>query len=415
VRRPFPEKRCYKELFTFHGNVCCFTKEEDRVTSEAQAKKLEGEGGYNLRIYTDGSVSNPCRMAAPDNTSGAAWLFRWTDGFAHSHLDSVNAGLYQHSYGAERVALTRAALAAVDWIGKGAADGGGGERGAKVLVLIDCLSLIQSVERKNISEQEDIDLHAALGALARLGKVELRHVSAHKGVLGNEIVDVEAKRAAASEMDLLDGSSLTHGTVKSELKLFYVEERRKRLRIRAKNEERYSTAASLQRDFKWRGALQEDWEREPCRLLNQLAAGHCPSAAGCTPCHNINEQAVCRHCLACKNREHDFCHVDHLLFRCKHYAKERQEWVGDMQTRENVRAEKKDVRPKKILLNPDSAFRECDLALTFICKTLLAEKNKGLLYPSPPARASSATQSNVPSGEADAGPPPASPPLRPGQ
>ena len=86
-----------------------------------------------------------------------------------------------------------------------------------------------------------------------------------------------------------------------------------------------------------------------------------------------------------------------------------------MQTRKNVIAEKKDVKPKKIILNSDSAFRECDLALTFICKTLLAEKIKGIPFPSPPARASSATQSNVPSGEADAGLPPASPSLRPGQ
>ena len=61
----------------------------------------------------------------------------------------------------------------------------------------------------------------------------------------------------------------------------------------------------------------------------------------------------------------------HYLLYCSRYAGERGLWLEELQTRENVRAEKAKTPPKRIAITAETALRDCFAVLNYIANTLL--------------------------------------------
>jgi ribonuclease HI len=366
VRRFFPEKRGWKELFSSHGNVRVLLDPADRVKSQEAADMLEQDAA-SVVVYTDGSVTLPRQLGNPENRAGAAWMVRDCAAGVEV-LESENCGKYQHVYGVERRALTRGAEAARNYIGHSDRHSRPGE--TKVVMISDCLSLLQKVDSQSIEEEEDVELHRAIGLLAENSVVELRHVTSHIGISGNETVDTEAK-AAARGVCVTGGSSLLHSVVKSESKRLARVKRVAVLDEVAEAKPRYGLARRLQGE-EWRnGIMDEEWEREDGRLLAQVLAMHCPRIAGCAPRRDLDEHARCRWCGESRERNPHFSHVFHHLFECEKLTESRSRWLGTLQAIENRKDD-----PSTIILCPESAFKEMTPAVEYVRETLRERKKE---------------------------------------
>jgi hypothetical protein len=325
VRRFFPIKRGWRELFRNRSSVSFMAEAKDRVNTQEKAETVVA--GADVVVYTDGSVTNPDRIAAPDNLAGVAWSIRDCENGTKT-LSSKSVGRFQHSYGTERTAFTCALVDVRELLRSGLRDAVcPADRRGRIVILTDCLGLIMAMVGRKIAEAEDIDLHRELDALAGVADITVRHVSGHVGVEGSEGVDVAAKEAAKLTADDGAGSSLLHSAVKSELKLVARERRREDLRREADSlrlqAKRYAAAHALQNDFCWRGILEDDHDVQKGKLLCQIVAAHCPRAAEHPPRHDLDQHAGCETCGAGRATAPDYNHCVHYLLSCSRYADER--------------------------------------------------------------------------------------------
>ena len=203
IRRFFPVKRGWRELFLNHGSIEFRGEREDRVETQSGADAAEAEA--DIVSYTDGSVTNPKRIAARNNLGGIAYSVvdmernRLGTGDTSKVVFFANVGRFQHSFGTERLAFTRYVEEVFDLLSRARRclpPTHGGRR--TVVVFTDCLGLLIAMQHRKIVEAEDVELHRSLAKLAGAANVIVRHVSAHVGVRGNEEVDVAAKDAASS-------------------------------------------------------------------------------------------------------------------------------------------------------------------------------------------------------------------------
>ena len=196
------------------------------------------------------------------------------------------AGLVQHTYGSEQLAL-RIALEEIS--GRVTSS----KEDLPVIVLTDSLSLVQACQTGRVRTPGEKAVLEAIAVVARQTPVLVRHCKSHVGIKGNEVANKIAIRAALQERPppgLDDNSHAGEfwpiGATKSVL-----ERGMKAKRIAAvtcckkKSCQSLMKAAGQEKDGLYRIAkaiYSDEWSRSTTTAYMQAAVGYCPRTQNCS-------------------------------------------------------------------------------------------------------------------------------------
>jgi hypothetical protein len=154
-------------------------------------------------------------------------------------------------------------------------------------------------------------------------KVELRWISAHSGVAGNERVDEEAKKASQGDVTNYDRlppflRNHVYGQSVAAIKQEYGRSLKTEWSERWKKSPRYKKASKVDSSFpfqKFRKAA-DGLSRAQTSILTQLRTGHIALNSYLARIHKVDSPL----CSACKRSIES---VHHYLFECPAYRNER--------------------------------------------------------------------------------------------
>ena len=166
------------------------------------------------------------------------------------------------------------------------------------------------------------DIKSSLGKIhERKNKIDMHWVPGHKEIKGNELADEQAKEAASemSKPDVTVEPIFDKKEAVTEIKKQMITKWNLKFSC-------LETASSIQDVFTEVGkrSCYGEWDRPTFSALNQLLSGH-----SILNSHRAKiDKNVSSLCETCQEVED----VEHFLFQCAKYSKERDHWNGQWKT-----------------------------------------------------------------------------------
>ena len=243
------------------------TKEmQEEVRREAVRETIAALGGFELTVYTAGSVEEGVR------NGGAACVARVGE---EEIVRRKPAGRWSSSFVAEAVALDEALEVVRE------------REPMSALICTDSQALVRRLKSRVVEKEERMaQLRRKLREVCERSRVVIQWVPGHVGVEGNEWADREANNA--------------RGMSQEGVGIGFAEAKR-----RIGREVRYAPAMDARAEAIFSSRVKEKaTNREEQVTLTQLRAGHCPRTAYYRKRIGVAEDATCRRCGEEEEKDH---------------------------------------------------------------------------------------------------------------
>jgi len=360
-RRPLPPLKSYTHLTRNFGRISI-----DIAKSIESQEEFEGAlGGYDLEVHSDGGATEPKVWYRSPNKSSGAWVGRLIGEKVFSMGGADFLGWCNHSFGAERGAMTKAARELIPSVIESLQRL---QRVPRILIATDSLSLLMALQSRQIKCGEDIDLVAALDKLATLADVGMRHVRGHSGIDGNEAADRAATLAMQREANHAS-CSLLQEAVKADIKAEFRKTRATELSDLAKEKPAVKRTAEMCQGTAIRKHLKIDIPVWIGRAWCQVLAGYCPRISGY---RHPTDVGLSGKCLWCGTFSDDV--YRHFFLECANHADSRAQWQADIEEEQRQKLQEKIDKQSQLIgiAAPSAVCDEVSLEMEKIAKFPLA-------------------------------------------
>jgi len=328
LRKRFPPEEFHRRELPALKSYAHLTREFSKIEIDVSSVESSDELGgclqsIDIELYTDGGVSHPKEWTRKPNRSAGGWKGRTRGAQRHEWGGGFFFGCCNHSFGAERGAMTQALRELLPIVQRQIQKL---QRVPRVLVATDSLSLLLALRSRQVKCAEDLDLLRELAKLATVSRIKMQHVRGHCGIAGNESADENATAAMRAGFT---GDASTCSLLQEAAKADVKADARK---LREKSLEEIGRENSLvKRATEMCGLksvvkhMKTDLPIWVGRAWCQAVAGYCPRISGYRHPTNVHLDGKCQWCAEQCNDV-----IEHFFLECEKHEETRKLWRAEL-------------------------------------------------------------------------------------